>query len=213
MKIPDYVENKPDSVREEWKNIYDRYSEDGESVGLGVANKWLESFKPLAVDNFVFVTEGDGITARSIGGTEYVDFLLTDNKHDGYGTKYSNEFLERLAEYINDNPQKLAEADFNHETLNKLMSSGYGKEGIRNSLKGLKKGVARAVKAIYEKGKLYIRTIVNPRYRNRILSAKGVSIEGSFVREGDTFIDGTMLGFSIIDGNDKELGNPRAKRL
>jgi len=211
MKLPSYVASKPENVQKEWLAIKNLYGVSSEAVGLGVANKWLSNYQPLVVDNLVFSADREQLTARSIGGVEYFDFLLADNRYDNYGTKYSNSFLKKLSEMINNG--ELADGDFNHETLNKLLKAGYSKDSLKSHFKDLKKGIAKAVKAIYENGKLYLRTIIDPSYKERVLNAKGVSIEGSFVREGDTFIDGKILGFSIIDDPDKDIGNPRAKRL
>lgn len=211
MNLPEYVKNKPQPVQEKWANIYKEYSKEESSVGLGVANQWLSNYKPVVIEHLVFSAESEQLTARSIGGVEYYDFLLTDNRYDNYGTKYSESFLKELAEMINRGD--LADGDFNHDTLNKLLSAGYSKDSLKEQFKSLKQGVAKAVKAIYENGKLYLRTLIDPAYKDRVLKSKGVSIEGSFVREGDTFVSGKILGFSIIDDPKKDIGNPRARRL
>lgn len=214
MNKPSYVTNKPEHIQKQWEDIYNRYSVESPAVGLGVANKWLSNQREeLVVRDLSFKVDNEQIIQRSIGGVEYVDFLLADTIHDNYGTKYSESFLQRLADYINEHPEDIAEGDFNHDTLNQLQAQGYSKEGIKSKLKSLKQGVAKAVKAIYEKGKLYLRTVVDPRYKDKVLRSKGVSIEGSFVRSGDTFVDGKILGFSFIDSDKKDLGNPRAKIL
>jgi hypothetical protein len=211
MKLPEYVKNKPEPIQKKWTNLYTEYAKEGEAIGLGVANKWLSNYKPVVVENFVFSADKEQLTARSIGGVEYYDFLLADNRYDNYGTKYSETFLKELAEMINNGD--IGDGDFNHDTLNKLIEAGYTKDSLKEKFKSLKQGVAKAIKAIYENGKLYLRTLIDPAYKERVQNAKGISIEGSFVREGDTFVGGKILGFSIIDDPKKDIGNPRARRL
>lgn len=213
-KLPEYVLNKPEAVQAKWSNIYNNYAQDSEAVAYGVANKWLASQKEEAVvmRDVDFVVEEEQIIQRSIGGVEYTDFLLADNRYDSWGTKYSESFLEKLSSYINTNQDKLND-DFNHEELYKMQKEGRSKEYIKEHLPKMKKGIMQIIKAIYENGKLYIRTLVNPKYKERVMKAKGVSIEGSFAKDGDTFFDGKILGVSVIDRKDKDLGNPRAKRL
>jgi len=213
MSLPDYVKNKPLKVQEKWKSIKKDYSKDSVAVGLGVANKWLASYTPeVTQESLVFTADKEQITMRSIGNVNYVDFMLADTRYDSYGTKYTESFLQKIVTLFNSGKVSLS-GDFNHDTLKKLQDNGYSKGFIKSKLGKLKQGIAKAIKAIYENGKLYLRTVVDPEYKERVMNSKGVSIEGSFVKEGDTFIDGTILGFSFIDSNDKELGNPRAKIL
>ena len=210
--LPFYVKNKAKKVQDTWVSINNNY--DTESMGLAVANKWLAQQKQetLVKRDFTFTTTEEQITFRSIGGNEYVDFVLTDTQSDRYGTGYDDKFLREMAELVNNGGVTL-QGDFNHELLDKLQEQGYSKEAIKEKIKSLKQGVAKAVKAIYENGKIYLRALINPRYKKRILNSKGVSIEGSFVREGSKFIGGTLLGFSFIDAPNKEPGNPRSKIL
>ena len=210
--IPSYVANKPKPVQDKWLSIKKQYSVDSDAVGIATANKWLASYKPLAIENFVFKADKEQIVQRSIGGVNYFDFLLADTRYDDYGTKYSEDFLKKIANIINDGKVSLT-GDFNHETLKLLQEQGVSNESIKEKLHSLKQGVAKGIKAIYDKGRLYLRTLVDQKYHDRVMKAKGVSIEGSFVREGDTFVDGMILGFSFIDAKDKNLGNPRARRL
>jgi len=209
MILPEYVANKPELVKKKWASIRDSY--ESENLGLIIANKWLQN-QVVSVQDFSFKTTDEQITFRSIGGDEYVDFLLSDNLPDSYGTKSSEDLMKEIAELVNTGKVTL-EGDFNHDALYKLQESGYSKEYIKSKLGSYKQGVAKAIKAIYENGKLYLRALINPRYKKRILRAKGVSIEGSFVKEGNTFVEGTILGFSFIDADNKDPGNRRAKIL
>jgi hypothetical protein len=211
MKLPEYVANKPELVKKKWLSIKGSY--ESENLGLVIANKWLQSRQEsVTLENLSFITDSEQITFRSIGGDEYVDFILTDKWSDSYGTKASEGLMKEIAELVNSGKVNLV-GDFNHELLDELQKQGYSKEEIKNRLRNFKQGVAKAVKAIYENGKLYLRALINPRYKKRIMNSKGVSIEGSFVRKGDTFVGGTILGFSFIDAADKQPGNKRARIL
>jgi len=209
--IPSYVKNKSSEVQDKWKSIVSSCS--NENIGLVVANKWLSKQKEeIVMRDFTFVTDEEQVVFRSIGGNEYVDFLLTDTGIDGYGTRHANELLIGINKLINSGKVSL-KGDFNHDFLRQLQESGNSKEAIKKKMLSLKQGVAKVIKAIYDNGKLYLRALVNPRYKKRIMKSKGVSIEGSFIRKGNTFVSGTILGFSFIDADNKKLGNPRSKIL
>lgn len=225
--LPDYVKKQPVSVAKRWIEIFDQYFlSDNEAVAWTMANAWLkrviefngnqepstaEQQESLELVDMKFDTPEEEIVVRAIGDEEFIDFILTDTDYDNKGTGYEEGFLEELAQYINDNG---IVGDFNHEMEYRLKQAGITPLMLKEKMKG-KTGIAKAVKAIVEEGKLFIRTTFDKRYRKRILESKGVSVEGVFVRDKNTnkYVGGTILGFSFVDSPVLDLGNPRAVRV
>ena len=225
--LPSYVKKQPLAIAKKWIDIFNRYFEEDDKVmAWTMANSWLARVikfnqenlptpepeqAEMEIINVTFESPEEELVVRSIGGEEYLDFILADLKSDEYGTSYTKEFLAELAEQINSGD---INGDFNHELQYKLKEMGIGMETIKERMKN-KNGIAKVFKAIVEKGKLFIRTTFDKRYKKRILNSKGVSIEGAFVRNRATnkFEGGTIFGFSFIDDSTLKLGNSRAVRI
>lgn len=223
--LPSYVRKQPLTLAKRWIEIFNQYFEsDDSAVAWTMANAWLtraiefnkEQDEEVEKENLElidvkFETEDEEIVIRAEGDNEFIDFILADLDKDEYGTGYDEDFLVELESQINSNSLI---GDFNHELQYRLVEAGVSVEGIKSRMKN-KNGIAKAVKAIYENGKLFIRTTFDKRYRNRIQNSKGVSIEGAFVRDKNTnkFVGGTVFGFSFIDDAKLNLGNTRAVRV
>jgi SOS response regulatory protein OraA/RecX len=226
--LPSYVKKQPLDIAKRWIDIFNQYFvSDDEATAWMMANTWLkrviefhknnppEEEKKEDIDlevmNLTFEPEGEELVVRADGDEEFIDFILADVAEDNYGTSYDEEFLTNLAEQIN---RSGIVGDFNHEIQYRLKQMGIGISTIKERMKN-KDGIAKAVKAIVDNGKLFIRTSFDKRYKNRILQSKGVSIEGAFVRDKKTnkFVGGTVFGFSFIDNPKLNLGNPRAVRV
>lgn len=225
--LPTYVKKQPLSVAKKWIEIFNKYFEsDDEGMAWHMANAWLQRViefhknnKPteepknseLEIVNVNFKPEKEEIVIRADGDEEFIDFILADVDYDNYGTAYEENFLLELAEQINN---KGILGDFNHELQYKFKEMGLSIDSIKQKMQ-TKNGIAKAVKAIVDKGKLFIRTTFDKRYKKRILESKGVSIEGAFIRNKLTnkFEGGTVFGFSFIDNENLKLGNPRATKV
>ena len=227
--LPSYVKKQSLDIAKRWIDIFNQYFiSDDEPTAWMMANTWLkrviefhknnppeEEVKKEDIDlevmNLTFEPEGEELVVRADGDEEFIDFILADVKEDEYGTSYDEDFLANLAEQIN---KSGIVGDFNHDIQYRLKQMGIGISTIKERMKN-KDGIAKAVRAIVDNGKLFIRTSFDKRYKNRILQSKGVSIEGAFVRDKNTnkFVGGTVFGFSFIDNPKFNLGNPRAVRV
>lgn len=225
--LPTYVKKQPLTIAKKWVEIFNQYFESDDKVlAWTMANAWLkralEFYKEnpatpepvkedLEIVNVHFDTPEEEIVIRADGDDEFIDFILADTLKDNYGTSYTEDFLMELAEQIN---SEGIEADFNHELQYRLKEAGLSIESIKQRMKN-KSGIAKAFKAIVDKGKLFIRTTFDKRYRKRILNSKGVSIEGAFIRDRNTdkFVGGKVFGFSFVDDPSLNLGNSRAVRV
>ena len=223
--LPAYIKKAPVYIAKKWITIFNKYFEsDGEATAWDMSKAWFDRVLTFYNNNLPedmeeetelvdikFETEEEELVIRADGDEEYIDFILADTNYDDYGTSYEADFLQEIAAYINDNG---LDGDFNHELLYQLKEEGYSMDAIKAKMRG-KPSIAKAVKATVDKGKLFIRTTFDKRYRKRILNSKGVSIEGAFKRNKATrkFDGGAAFGFSFIDRSDKALGNPRAVRV
>jgi hypothetical protein len=197
-----------------WQMYYNTAG--GGEVGTIVANRMLlkqsekaefiaksKQFRKVEfqLDN----STGDFIK-KDANGDEYVDFVLTDNLPDSDGETYTPELLQRWAKEINEG--KLLVGDIDHEEYDNILQTTVDKESIMQKLLN-KKGIAKTVKAIYEKGKLWVKAVIDKRYKNMIRKANGVSLEAFvFDAENNVAKDGELLGFTFMV-SDKQA-NPRA---
>lgn len=220
--LPSYIKKLSKTVRAKWISIFNQvYEQDGESIAFRVANKWLKkhisSKKDLVgkagnspVDEYFSLTFNfpeNEIVFKAEGDEEYIEAVLTDIDYDSDGRKLDESFLYELAEQINKNGLV---GDFDHEQLEELKKRYLGNpEAITREMKR-KKGIAKAVKAVVNKGKLWIKALIDKRYKKRILASKGLSLEGFFRRKegGDTYDGGTIFGFTF--GEKMNPRNPRA---
>lgn len=196
--LPQYVKNKTSSVRKKWVAIFNRvYKEEGEEVAFIVANKWLKKQKqPIkrSIVTFEADTSGEFIK-RSDDGEDYITLKLGSSNKHGDGKQYSETLLKKWADWINSG--NMITGDGDHEFYDKVMSGYYTDEQIKHLLKS-KSGIAKGIKAMFDKGTLYLRALIDKRYRNKIEQAKGVSAE-AFVSYGEdgTIEDGDLLGFTF----------------
>lgn len=224
--IPSYVKKFPKPVVEKWVHIYKKVLlAEGEAVALYVANEWLK-FQPVTVTEAVSKTDegsslvkiffeatGEEMVVKSVDGEDYIDFVLTDNGFDSEDLTYSEELLEGWAKSINNGLGVVGDID--HEEFNLVAKSISEPSKAAEVIKSFKKGIAKAVKAVYEGGKLFVRAFIDKRYRKHINGAKGVSLEALVntrpVVGGKEAYSGELLGFTFAVKGDPV--NPRAKIL
>lgn len=211
--LPEYVKNKPEEIKKKWISIYnDIFDEEGEEVALITANRWLlrtlekmDKFVRRTVE-FEIVKTNNEFIQRTEDGDEYVTAVLAStSKHlDGKYEPYTVEELENWAEQINKNP---IVGDFDHETMEKIQNN-YVKDEIIELMLRTKQGVAKTVKAIVEGGKLFIRLLIDKRYRNRVLNSKGLSVEAVIRKDPNTneVLENKILGFTF--GEKKTVAIP-----
>jgi len=101
--------------------------------------------------------------------------------------------LKAWAKQINENP---IVGDIDHLLYDKVLKSNMSDEQIRSVLKG-KPGIAKTVKAIFQKGKLWVKAIIDKRYKRIVEKSKGVSAEAFCTWEGNKATSGDLLGFTF----------------
>lgn len=205
-KLPTYVKNRSDAIKRKWIAIFNSiYEKEGDSKAFAMANSWLKKQVKQKVmtaksENhiervFFTVDESQGFIKRSDGGEEYIDFVLTDNKPDREGVQYPIEVLQKWAEYINSGNAFVGDID--HKQYDEILSMGKNSDETLEMLRK-KQGIARGLKAVIDKGRLWVRALIDKRYSKIVRErAKGVSLEAFLVKENDKIVDGKLAGFTF----------------
>lgn len=214
--LPSYVKNKSPKIRAKWIAIFNAaFKTDGEKVAITVANKWLKrtvkkkeiQAKSLNLRKISLtpVMEDGEFIKKSANGDEYVSFTLTDVLKDEQGDSYPDALLKRWADEINSGNYIVGDVD--HKEYDMITATTPDAGVIAKRLKE-KKGIAKAVQAIYEKGRLWIKALIDKRYK-RLVKKKGVSLEAYVERNDDgDIVDGDLYGFSFMLSEPQ--ANPRA---
>lgn len=208
--LPSYIKNKPLRIRQKWIAIFNHVHENqGEKEAFYVANSWLkreletlfkhtiesrteESLYRIPLE----LQEDRGIIVRSEDGEEYVSFKLADVFKDKFGVQLPINILTKWANKINAGETYVGDVD--HETQNALANSAISDDELVYRLKN-KQGIAKTVKAIVENGRLWVKAIIDKRYKKLIQNSKGVSMEADvrFNPKTNEVVDADLLGFTF----------------
>jgi hypothetical protein len=199
--LPSYVKGRPREIIQRWVEIFNSiYTDNGEELAFVVANKWLKRYYETHkyVKRCIIQMDVDSsqkFISRSDDGEEYITLVLGSTEPHKDGLVYSEELLKKWEGDINQGKLSIG-GDIDHELYDKLLDSGLSDDTIRKELKS-KPSIAKAFKAIYENGKLFLRALIDKRYRKIITESKGVSAEAFVKMNNNKAIDGELLGFSF----------------
>ena len=131
-----------------------------------------------------------------------IDFVLTDVLRDSEGLRMSMPLLEKWMSQLNNNFQIFGDAD--HEEFDVVADSNLPSEVVIKILRDSKKGFAKSIKAFINKGKLWVRALVDPRARSIVENARGISLEADLeIDEAtNTAVDGELGGFTFATKSD-----------
>lgn len=216
--LPSYIKKLTPTLKAKWIAIYNTaFKKEGDKVALVVANEWLKKqtkrkpeshAKSMQTRKLVFEldTTGDFIK-KGADGEEYVSFRLADTGFDNHGDSYTPELLNKWADDINEG--KVIIGDFDHKEYDRIVATTGSNEEIGKKLSE-KKGIAKGIKAVFEKGVLWVKAQIDKRYRKLIQKAKGVSLEAFITKwntDDATAIEGRLDGFSFMF---EDPANPRS---
>jgi len=208
-KLPAYVKRRESSVRKNWIKIFNSvFAKEGEKMAFLVSNKWLKdtlnkssitkrSTHVKKNEKILLAKVSGGLTKRA-NGTYTVDFMLTDVLPDSYGLKMSLPLLEKWAKQINSGLMRFI-GDQDHEEFDNVANTGMAANEAIKIIRDRKSGFAKGVKAFIDKGKLWVRAVVNEAARSIVNKATGVSFEADLTvdEKTNTAIDGTLGGFTF----------------
>jgi hypothetical protein len=201
QNLPTYVKGRPREIVQKWVEIFNSvFAENGEEMAFIVANKWLKKYydehkyvKRCIVE--LDVDSSQKFISRSDDGEDYVTLVLGSTAPHKDGLVYSENLLKKWESDINSGKLGIG-GDIDHELYDKLLDAGLSDDRIRKELKS-KPSIAKALKAIFEDGKLYLRAMIDKRYRKIITESKGVSAEAFVKMDNNVATDGELLGFSF----------------
>jgi hypothetical protein len=201
--IPSYVTNQSKEVQKRWLEIYNSVLKSkGKEAALLSANLWLkktleQNKKFIKRDIITFdVDTSKGFICRADDNSEYITLVLNTTEPHKDGRVFSEELLRKWADSINNSP---IVGDIDHKLFYNLMS-GYNSDAKIKTILKNKPGIAKTLKAVYEDGKLWVRAIIDKRYRNLINKSKGVSAEALITEVDDSdakVLSADLLGFSF----------------
>lgn len=204
--LPSYVKKLSTENRKKWVEIFNRvYEKEGEKMAFIVANKWLErnvksksteSRTENVKERVTFVVDSSKeFIQRTDDGEEYISFKLAETGVDKLGKPWPEFMLKEWADQINSGLTVVGDVD--HKIMQKLLSSNASDEEIEQTLRD-KPSIAKAIRAIYDKGKLWLKAVIDKRYKRLIEDSKGVSLEAVVERDSNNnIVGGNLLGFTF----------------
>lgn len=216
--LPSYVAKLPNSIKSKWIAIFNSvHKKEGEKMAFLVANQWLKrqvkkssvegkTDKAYFMERIHLELSGDQLIKKSDDGEDYVDFILTDTGYDSKGEKYPLSLIQKWVSQVNENTFV---GDIDHEEYDDIVSKATSIEQAAELIKSAKRGIAKTVKAVFDKGKMWVRAAIDKRYKKLVEKANGVSLEAIVTRDADgAIIDGDLLGFTFAVK--QQPVNPRA---
>lgn len=217
--IPSYVEKLSEQNKATWLKIFKTaYQDEGVDVAFIVANAWLNRKikqketmhrTEQVTERVVFeVDTSSEFLQYTDNGEQYVSFKLADVFVDKYRRQLTTKVLQKWADMINSGYPILGDID--HETSAKLAQSNLTEEEIKE-LSKQKPSIAKAVQAVVEKGRLWVKALVDKRYRKHIERAKGVSLEAFVTTDPTTgnVLDGDLTGFTFAINQNPVIDDTR----
>lgn len=215
MNTPTYIKEK---YQNNWNQVNNHFG--GGEQGIVAANTWykktlandIEAYNHTQVREVISfdVDNSQSFIKRAENGDEYISFKLADVNMDKFGVQLPEFLLRTWEAQINENP---IVGDIDHEEYDRLLQAGFTDEEVKTRLKD-KPSIAKTVRAVFQKGKLWVRAVLDKRYRELIQKSKGVSLEAIITRDNDgNVVSGDLLGFTfgvkhnpVIDGTEVHHG-------
>jgi len=96
--------------------------------------------------------------------------------------------------------------DVDHKEFESLVQAMYSEDEVKERIKE-KPSIAKAVKAVFDNGALWVKAILDKRYRKMLEKSKGVSLEAIVETDNiGTVLAGDLLGFTFGINEDPVIG-------
>lgn len=188
-----YAKHKSDSISSKiaWaavKTKFKRVGEEWVAKGMGLN---LYTFN-LEVENDIFIQKGKS-------GEYYLEATLSDTMTDSQGNRFTEHALKQYAEQINSHgvPGYITHGDWDEFKMKyRHLPEGEFVSRARTE----RKGILKTVQAVYKKGKLWIKALIDKRYLNHVRKFNKVSIEAlvpSKYQNNSEYDGGYVLGFAL----------------
>jgi cation transport regulator ChaB len=220
-ELPKEIRNLPYKAQSLFRTTFNKvYPQRGETIAFKIAwevvkkrfkkvdGKWVAKGMGFNLYSFKLENTGEAFIKKGDDGEHYLEAVLSDNMLDSDGKAFTPEVLQDYAEQIN----KYGISGFiTHSDWNKFcMEHSHLPESVFIEKARQRKGILKTVKAIYDKGKLWIKALIDKRYLKRVKEFNKLSIEAFVPKNhqiGNKYVGGYVLGFAL----DNNAINPRAK--
>ncbi len=174
-----------------------------------VDGKWIARGMGHSLYTFDMTNKGTSFIKKDKDGEYFLEAVLTDTMVDEVGTKYTEATLIDYAKQINEYGIAgfITHADWDEFCTNNLHLD---EEAFVARARTERKGIFKTIKAIYEKGKLWIKALIDKRYVKQAKKFNKVSIEALVpeqYRVNGVFTGGQVLGVALTN----TPLNPRSK--
>lgn len=221
-ELPPTIQKLPVKAQEMFLAAFnDSYPRVGESAAFRVAwavvkkrfkevnGKWVAKGMGMSFYTFTMDNKGDSFVKKGADGEYYLEAVLSDEMLDSDGYRFTAEALEEYANQINTHGMAgfITHADWDEF---KIANSHLPEQAFVEKARQERKGILKTIKAIYQKGKLWIKALIDKRYVNQVKKFNKVSIEALVperYRPGREYRGGYALGFAL----DNNAINPRAE--
>jgi len=204
--LPSYISNLSVADRKTWITIYNQVAgKEGEQVAIIVANTWLKRrLNSIAVvgrtnkrvESVHFEMDNSKeLISRTANGDEFISFKLAEIGMDKLGVAWPEFLLTKFQNQINKGLPVYGDID--HKEMHRLINEHVPDDEIETRLRE-KPSIAQAVQAVFEKGKLWVKAIIDKTFKKDIINSKGVSLEAVIERDSNNnVIGGNLLGFTF----------------
>lgn len=157
-----------------------------------------EEFKTPELYTFEMSDADTKVIMNSENEEIVIEAILADNTLNTEGKFFTEEELQDIALQINSYGSTLPDVD--HEKLKGLISKyGHNMDAIKAELRS-EKGIFKTIKAVVDKGKLWIQAALDKRYKNHTEKFKKLSIEAvADSMPNGRLIKPTYLGFTFTN--------------
>jgi len=219
--LPEHVKKQDPTIRNKWVAIFNKiFEEQGEELAFIVANKWL--LRQVGSKTTTARTEGVServslvfndftqMVSRTDDGNIAVSFKLADVFKDKFGVQLPEKVLKKWEAKLNSGSIL---GDIDHEAYEQLMKQNLSDEEFVHRLEN-KPSIAKSIKAVFDKGRLWVKAIVDKTYESLLNKAKGVSMEASIIRnDSGDIVDADLHGFTFGVKNDPVIEGTGVNRL
>lgn len=184
-----------------WTAVKKRFVKTGE--------QWIGKGLGLNLFKFTMENSGSSFVKKGRDGEFYLEAVLSDSMYDSEGFRFTEKALKSYEEQINTYGMAgfITHSDWDDF---KMSNSHLSEQAFIKKARTERKGILKTVKAIYRKGKLWIKALIDKRYVKQVEKFDKVSIEALVpqrFRPGREYTGGFPLGFAL----DNNAINPRAE--
>jgi len=219
--IPEHISSLPKPVQDYYKQVYVGSLNRTKDSNIAAKTAWQSTKSKLKKVDGKWVAHGfdfnfytfdldikeDTFVTHAEDGNYYIEGVLTDTLPNLEGTQFTESALMDFAKQINEGGIFGGISHSEYKELIMKYSHLPTKEFYKKALTE-RKGVLRVIKAIYEKGKLWIKALIDKRYIKQIQKYKSMSIEAhipSNMKSEGKLMGGKILGLAL----DNNPINPR----